>query len=309
MVSDNPGYRQGEVDWHGVVTFLALTFTLSWGTWLGLRALHVLFPIAVVIGMFGPAAACGLVRGPIRHEGFGDAGLGFRTPGRRIGRAYLAAYVSVPLLVFAGISLALLTRTQHWALGRNAQGMGHSLVALAGHHATLPPASLSVVMLVAVVAVAFTLGLPINMLFTFGEELGWRGYLLPRLIPFGEVRAALIVGVVWGLWHAPLIVLGGLDFPGHPWAGVGMMVVAAVPLSVILAWLRLRSGSLWPAALAHAALNAQAGFGLLLLSRGDSLLSPPLGIIGIIPFAAFAAWLIWTGRLVRTATSPRPPHP
>ena len=290
------------MDWHGIVTYLALTFALSWGVWLGLPALHVLLPLAVVIGMFGPAAACGLVRGPLRHEGFDDAGLAFRTPLRRSGWAYLAAYVSIPLLVFAGIGLSLLTRNQHWALGQNLQGMGRGLASLAGsgHPPPFLAAPLSVVMLASIAA--FTVGLPINMLFTFGEELGWRGYLLPRLTPLGEVRAALIVGVVWGLWHAPLIVLGGLDFPGHPWTGVGMMAVATTPLSMILAWLRLRSGSLWPAALAHAALNAQAGFSLLLLSHGDSLLSPPLGLLGIIPFAAFAAWLVWTGRLVRPNT-------
>jgi len=45
------------------------------------------------------------------------------------------------------------------------------------------------------------------MIFTFGEEFGWRGYLLPRLAPLGGISAAIITGVIWGLWHTPVIVL------------------------------------------------------------------------------------------------------
>ncbi|TMD77710.1 MAG: CPBP family intramembrane metalloprotease [Chloroflexi bacterium] len=147
------------------------------------------------------------------------------------------------------------------------------------------------------IALAFTLGIIFNMIFTFGEEFGWRGYLLPRLAPLGGIYAAIITGVIWGLWHAPLIVLDGYNYPGHPWFGLGMMVIFTVSLSMIFAWLRFRSGSIWPSTLAHAAINAQAGFGLLLLSRADSLLGVPLGIIGLIPMIALAIWLAATGRL------------
>src|SRR6266700_3238079 len=122
-------------------------------------------------------------------------------------------------------------------------------------------------------------------------------YLLPRLAPLGGIYAAIITGIIWGLWHAPVIVLDGYNYPGHPWLGIGMMVIFTVSLSMIFAWLRFRSGSIWPSTLAHAAINAQAGFGLLLLSRADSLLGVPLGIIGLVPMIALAIWLAATGRL------------
>src|SRR2546421_552069 len=66
------------------------------------------------------------------------------------------------------------------------------------------------------------------------------------------------------------------------------MVIFTVSLSMIFAWLLFHFGSIWPSTLAHAAINAQAGFGLLLLSRADSLLGVPLGIIGLVPMIAVA---------------------
>ena len=144
---------------------------------------------------------------------------------------------------------------------------------------------------------AFTLAIPLNMIFAFGEEFGWRGYLLPRLAPLGGVLAAIITGIVWGLWHAPIIVLNGYNYPGHPWLGVVMMVIFTVALSIIFAWLRFRSGSVWPSTLAHAAFNAQAGFAIVFLSQADSLLRAPIGLIGLLPTIAFAIWLAVTGRL------------
>src|SRR5207247_5450223 len=85
---------------------------------------------------------------------------------------------------------------------------------------------------------AFSLSISINIIFTFGEEFGWRGYLLPRLAPLGGVPAAMITGIIWGLWHTPLIVLDSYNYLGHPYLGVAMTVLFTVALGMILAWLR-----------------------------------------------------------------------
>src|SRR5262249_36961132 len=129
--------------------------------------------------------------------------------------------------------------------------------------ANLQPRELARIGFIAQTAAAFTVALPFNMIFTFGEEFGWRGYLLPRLAPLGGGWAAILTGIVWGLWHAPIIVTQEYNYPGHPWLGVLAMVGLTTALGVVFAWLRFRSGSMWPAALAHAAVNAQAGMGLL----------------------------------------------
>lgn len=288
--------------WASIALFLLLAFGISWAIWLGLGALDVAFTIRVSIGMFGPALAALVVR-LARKEGFADAGL--RLVGRGLrggGWMYLTAYIIPPVLIASAIAVTILTGVQHWAFSENLAALARTLTnALHNRGSSLPPGmsaqQLATISLIAQTALAFSLGILFNMLFTFGEEFGWRGYLLPRLAPLGGVSAAVMTGVIWGLWHAPLIVLNGYNYPGHPWAGVGMMVVFTVAFGVILAWLRFRSGSIWPAVLCHAAFNAQAGFGVVLLSHADSLLRAPIGVIGLLPMIIFAIWLAANARL------------
>jgi len=294
--------EKASIDWAGVALFILLTFGISWVIWLGLAALGVSFTIRVAIGMFGPAIAATIVR-IIRREGFADAGLRLAARGRKgVVRIYIAAYIIPPILIAAGIGLALLTGVQHWAFSDNLHALANTLTAQMQSRGRSLPSGLSTYQLALITilsqtVLAFTLAIPLNMIFTFGEEFGWRGYLLPRLSPLGGVQAAIITGIVWGLWHAPIIILNGYNYPGHPWLGVVMMVIFTVALSMIFAWLRFRSGSVWPSTLAHAAFNAQAGFAIVFLSQADSLLRAPIGIIGLLPTIAFAIWLAVTGRL------------
>lgn len=128
----------------------------------------------------------------------------------------------------------------------------------------------------------------INMVFALGEEVGWRGMLFPTLAERMPPRsAALTSSIIWGLWHAPIIAMGhnyGMGYPGFPITGMLMMMLFCAPLGICLAWLRIRSGSVWTCALAHGAFNAIAGVGLYFCTTGSTLLGPsPLGLIAGIP--------------------------
>jgi membrane protease YdiL (CAAX protease family) len=124
-------------------------------------------------------------------------------------------------------------------------------------------------------------GPTVNAVAAFGEEAGWRGLLLRELEALGLWKASVVIGVVWGFWHAPLIVQGW-NYPEHPWAGVFMMTGMTVLLSPWLIYLTLRSGSVIAAAIFHGTLNATAGLAILLVKGGTDLILGETGLAGFI---------------------------
>ena len=103
---------------------------------------------------------------------------------------------------------------------------------------------------------ASTIGVPVSALAAFGEELGWRGYMLTRLVDAQLPRPVLLSGLIWGLWHVPLILTGQYAAGPHPSLSALVFVLSIVPFAYFAAWMRLRSGSIWPAVAAHAAWNS-----------------------------------------------------
>jgi membrane protease YdiL (CAAX protease family) len=154
--------------------------------------------------------------------------------------------------------------------------------------------------LVVLIQVAFVLLLApfINVLFAMGEELGWRGFLLPKLLPLGQWKAILITGVIWGIWHAPVI-LQGQNYPGYPIPGLFMMMVFTTLLGIIFAWMYLNARSPWVVALAHGSVNAAAGLPVLFLKPGFNLAFG--GTLATFPawigLSIFILWLVATRRL------------
>ncbi|GAA1863047.1 hypothetical protein GCM10009813_25100 [Brevibacterium marinum] len=155
----------------------------------------------------------------------------------------------------------------------------------------------------------------VTAIFAFGEEVGWRGWLLTSLRPLGTWPALLIVGVVWGLWHAPLILLG-YNFSRPDITGLGFMIGGCVMIGVLLGWLRLRTGSVWPAVFAHGGLNGSSAMllGLFIDAAAptpDMALIATLGVAGWIVSALVIAVLLATGQFRRQPElgikRPKPP--
>lgn len=125
-------------------------------------------------------------------------------------------------------------------------------------------------------AVIYVLSISIfGILQGFGEEFGWRGYLTPKLEQLMKAPAAIVVsGVIWGLWHAPMIVCGhnfGKDYIFYPYLGIGIMCISCVFLSFYLTELTKSSHSVLPAAWAHIAINNSVGMvAALILSGTDN---------------------------------------
>ncbi len=99
-------------------------------------------------------------------------------------------------------------------------------------------------------------GLVGNLATALGEEIGWRGFLVPQLFETtGFTSTALISGVVWACWHYPILIWGDYNSGTPTWYGLTCFTVLLVAISFVFAWMRLKSGSLWAGALLHASHN------------------------------------------------------
>lgn len=143
-------------------------------------------------------------------------------------------------------------------------------------------------------------GITINALFAFGEEAAWRGFLHRCLKGMGFWKESLVIGFIWGLWHAPLILMGH-NYPGHPVAGVFMMIAFCILMTPVLIFIREKTGSVIMAAVAHGTVNALAGLSIIYLSGYDELLSGFTGLAGFIVTAIFDILILFFRRRSKTA--------
>ncbi|MDO5077317.1 CPBP family intramembrane glutamic endopeptidase [Corynebacterium sp.] len=133
-----------------------------------------------------------------------------------------------------------------------------------------------------------------NSVIAAGEEIGWRGYLLPALQHLGTWPALALSGLLWGLWHSPIILLG-YNFNRTDWTGVAYMTIGCMLLGILIGWVRLFSENIWPAALFHGAFNSSAGFPLLIGALDqdpDPALFIALGVSGWITISLMLIPLI-----------------
>ena len=103
---------------------------------------------------------------------------------------------------------------------------------------------------------ASTLWTALSSLLTAEEEIGWRGYMLTRLIDSGVPRPVLASGLIWGLWHVPVVLAGGYAAGPSPMSSAVFIMVSITSFGYVIARLRLETGSIWPAIVLHASWNS-----------------------------------------------------
>lgn len=245
-----------------------------------------------VLFMFLPALAALIVR---RLSG-DRSGMFLRPNIKGTRQQYLMAALLPGVLTMAGAALYFLLFPGNLDLST---GYMSELLAFSGQAAEVPAVTLPQVIGAGLVLTLIAPLVLVNHIAAFGEELGWRGYLLPMLIEgLGESRAVLLNGVLWGIAHAPLVCFGlnyTGEYPGAPFTGILMMVVFATVLGVFMSYLTLRSGSIWPACIAHGAVNAVREAPLLICAAGyNALLGPkPSGLIGMAGFIVLGGVLMF----------------
>ena len=124
-------------------------------------------------------------------------------------------------------------------------------------------------------------GITINALAGFGEEVGWRGFLQRELGGLGFWKASAIIGLVWGFWHAPLIVRG-FNYPEHPWAGVFLMNVETLLSAPLFGYVCLKADSVVAAAIFHGTYNGMSVLATMGLEGGNDLLVGDCGLAGFL---------------------------
>ena len=144
----------------------------------------------------------------------------------------------------------------------------------------------------------------LNLVPCFGEEWGWRGYLLPKVAERMKfLPTVLLTGFIWGIWHAPIIVAGhnyGMNYPGYPWWGIIAMCVFCIVVGTLFSYVTLKAKSCWPAVFAHGMMNGTASIGVIFLADPmayERFIGPvPTGIIGAAAYIVVAVWIVWKYR-------------
>ncbi|MCO6477709.1 MAG: CPBP family intramembrane metalloprotease [Phaeodactylibacter sp.] len=131
-------------------------------------------------------------------------------------------------------------------------------------------------------------GITINAVAGFGEELGWRGFLLNALRERSFLQSALLIGFIWGIWHAPLILMGH-NYPEHPWLGILMMIIWGILLTPLFLYITVKTRSVIAAAILHGTLNGTAGMAIMMIEGGSDLL---VGVTGLAGFLALVPALL-----------------
>jgi uncharacterized protein len=262
-VKVQPQARTG-IKWREVILFTFLAYGLTW-TWQGIKILPHLGELLTasktpadstvifgnvyyhILGMFGPMLAAIIMRLYVSREGLRGS-LGLRQPLK-----YYLTAVFAPILFITAICLIM-------AL------MGAARFALPKEE--MPAYILPVLALLLIP----------EIIVSFGEEYGWRGYLLPRLMPLGEIKASLILGLVWALWHTPVLLAGVLYGGNNFWLALPIFVFTVTMSTFAYTWLgRASHHSSMLASIFHGSTNWFANKAAIFLASGN-LLSIGLGM-------------------------------
>jgi|SRR5688500_15002780 len=264
-----------------LVTFLVLTFALSavfWGLIIAAGSLGANGGLYVLALMWSPGVSA-IVTRLIFHRNV--RGLGWLPGAPR----WLALAYVLPL-AYAGVAYGFV-----WLTGLGAVDLNRF---------TTP------------VVTFIALGTLQSLLSATGEEIGWRGFLVPSLARrMSFTRTAFMSGAIWAAWHAPLIVFADYNAGTPAWYSLLWFVVMVIGISFPFAWLRLRSGSLWPAAVLHATHNLfiQAFFDRVTVDTGRTLwLTTEFGAVLALS-AVVTAFVFWRARDAVSAPAEAPPAP
>jgi len=269
-----------------ILLFIGLTFFIDWslvGLYLALggKTDSAGMALLAVCYMFVPMLVAIMVQKRIFKQPLaGPLGISFK-----VNRWFFVAWFLPPVIAFMAMGISLLMPGVTFT--PDMSGFFSSLsTALTPEQmeqarqqlAAMPANPLWLILVLALIA-----GTTVNAVAGFGEELGWRGFLVKELSFMGFWKSSALIGLIWGLWHAPLVLLG-LNYPHHPELGILIMIGWTTVMAPVFSYVRLKAKSVIAAAIFHGTINAVPGLALILLTGGNEL---TVGITGLAGFIAF----------------------
>lgn len=238
-------------------TMIAM-FALLGGKWEGLVALiigsiYMLVPMGVSLFIYKF-----IIKKPVAKP----LGISFR-----VNKWFLAAWLIPPLIAFLAFSISLLIPGVRYTSDMSAMFLRYGNL-ISPEQAEIMIAQMEAAPIHPVFINLITgliAGTTINAVFAFGEELGWRGFLQNQLRYMGFWKSSLVIGSIWGIWHAPIILMGH-NYPQHPVIGVFMMTIGGIVLSPIFSYIRIKAKSVIAASIMHGTFNATAGLAVMLIA-------------------------------------------
>lgn len=230
------------------------------------------FGMLVLPLMYTPTLAS-LVARLVGREGFAD--VSFRWGGMAGTRASLTAWLFP-------VAVGLLAYGAAWATG------------LAGFAAPSRGTFLGItsapLRFLAMIPYALTIGTLLSCISAFGEEVGWRGYMVPRFVQAGVRSPDVVSGLIWCTWHVPLILWGGYAVGPYPLLSAALFILTILPVALLFFRWRIASGSVWPAVIAHGAWNViiQGVFDRFTTGSAAALWTGESGVL-----TAIAVWALF----------------
>ena len=267
-----------------ILTFIFLTFFWSWLSIFLFLALGFKWntPYAYVEGvvfMFGPLVSAIITQKLIYKEKLKKPLRIYLKPNRW----FLIALIIPLIIAFATFGVSLLFPGVEYTPGMEGIFEKYSQILSSDQIAEMKNqlANFPVNYLWIIIIQSLFFGATVNALAAFGEELGWRGFLQRELEHIGFWKSSLLIGFIWGVWHAPII-LQGHNYPEHPIAGVFIMILWTMLLAPVFSYVTVKANSVIAASIIHGSLNATVGIAIIFIRGGSDLLVGVTGLAGML---------------------------
>ena len=277
--------------------FLVLTFgitiaLLAIARMMGLTLLdapQLATQLVIAVVMFIPGTSALLTQKLILKRSFKE--LGFRWGPWRM---YLKAYGLILVMYILNYAIT-------WIFIQKPDFSLASFMAQFGQTLSLPmpaPAMLAILTFVTLITSPI-----LNLIPSLGEEVGWRGFLLPSLEPLGQIKAMCLSGIIWAFWHTPMILILGFGYGREMWPGVLLHFLLITSLGIWMGYVWFKTRSTILAAFIHAVFNAHAyGVWSVIFISDSKLVVGAIGLVNALLFACLGLITLWRARSQLSST-------